>query len=651
MAGMERDTQGTRVKFVGGNNDVGIGANCMIVENTNEQGETTRIMIDLGMKLTVDNPEYDGIIPDIRDYLDKIDDDGKVDEEGNVIVTPAKYPVKAIFITHAHDDHKGGFNAYESVGYKLPTKISGEFTIKHEKARMARENINPTIANPNNLISFDDKEKLKKPVVGFNKRKDGKCEIEVEAFAVSHSAVNAKGFHVLVRQPDGNDVGLVFTGDFNMREMQATINGKQDGFKEDEYLNLLSRKPVTHIFHDSTSTGSSNEFIFDKETCINEWVRAIKYSDDAGKKEIFTESIANSVEHKVKLLESTRRYNAKYGRNKQVYIDGIGSNFAWQAYIDAGGDGYEDVLFRPKSPYNGATEFKNAVPEEDRIIDMSGVFAEGAIEGPITKLNLPSGMVKLSNGEKVIQNSKNKGNDKKTDNVKAPKTGHRFFQITPDSTAIKAQRDVGINSFGIRKTWNKIGALGAMILQVNTYDDAKIGDYPTFNLQSSGHASTQETQRYLDYHNPTEAIVIPVHGDTEQLKTTAKVANGIGFKADIYKNANVIGVYPGGSYLIEENDDENIFLAFRNEGTVKEKTLVVDEVQVIPDDSNKTEYLIKKSTIGKYTATRIDGKWIDKKTVEESKDRNGKVGKKQLRKQQKQKITQAYFDAKKANKR
>lgn len=637
MRNSQKNQADTKVIFVGGNNDVGIGANCIVVESTNDKGETTRIMLDLGMKLTVDDPNYDGIVPDIRDYLDK------VDEEGNVIES-AKYPTKAVFITHAHEDHRGGFNSYEALGYRTPVKFAGSVTAKIERNRINREGINPNVADGQRVLSVDE---MPNPRVGF-----ASAGIEVEAFAVSHSAVNSKGYHVLIKQPNGKDLGLLFTGDYNMREMQSSFNGKADGFNETEYLDLISRKPVTHIFHDSTSSGSSDEFIFSKDTCINQWKELIGQVEKDGRAEIFTENIANSVDHLLKLGQATREFNSENNRNRKIFIDSGNLGLAYQAYINSGGDSFEDVIFMAEGK-GAADSYKKEVKNEDRIVVFSGVFAEGAEDGPITKsLKMPSGVVKLSKAEKIVVSKKTQKNNKQNDEDKGSKTGHRSFAVGPNTAYIKAQRDVGINSKAIRKTINKIAALGAKIYQVATYPEASMGNnYPMYKIQSSGHASKAESQKFMAYHNPENTVIIPIHGDTEQLKTTAKIAKEIGFKANVYKNANVIDVFQGGSRLVSENQDENKYLAFRNEGTLQEKVLVIDEVAVYPDHKNpKVEHICYMDNLGKHTAKKVDGKWTDSQVVDGADvEENGQLNKKQLRNSMKRLAKEAYFRNKGGN--
>lgn len=619
----------TKVVFIGGNNDVGIGANCIIVENTNKNGETTRLMFDLGMKLTVDDPNYDGVIPDIRKYLDK------VDEEGN-IVEPAKYPITAAFITHAHEDHRGGFNTFEALGYKTPSKFAGSVTTRIERNRINREGINPNVANAQQVLSIDE---MPKPKIGFQK-----AGIEVEAFNVSHSAVNSKGYHVLIKQADGKDIGLVFTGDFNMREMQASFNGKPDGFNEEEYLDLISRKPVTHIFQDSTSSGSSDEFIFSKDTCVNEWKKLIGQIEKDGKEEIFTENIANSVDHLLKLAQATREYNEDNQRDRKIFIDSGNLSLAYQAYLDSKGDSYEDVIFMPEGK-NGADQYKKVVSPSDRIVVFSGAFAEGAEDGPITKgLKMPSGVVKLSKGDKIVVNNKKPKNNSNEDT--GSKTGHKQFRIGPNTAYVKSQRDVEINSKGIRKTINRIASLGAKVYQVATNDKASMGtNYPMYKIQSSGHASKKESQKFMGYHNPEKTTIIPIHGDIEQLKTTAKVAEEIGFKASVYKNANVIEVFQNGTRLAETNEDNCSYVAFRTEGSPSEKILVIDEVAIYPDYQNpNVEHICYTQSLGKHIAKKVDGKWIDSQIINSADvEGNGELNKKQLNSTLKKIKKEIYF--------
>ena len=101
----EQISAGTKIEFIGGMNEDRIGGNCSIIEHTNEKGETTRAMFDLGAMFAPFESGFEAAYPDVSAYFDRV----------NPITgekTPAQKPVNALFITHAHEDHIGALVNY-----------------------------------------------------------------------------------------------------------------------------------------------------------------------------------------------------------------------------------------------------------------------------------------------------------------------------------------------------------------------------------------------------------------------------------------------------------------------------------------------------------------------------------------------------------
>ena len=116
----ENKENGTFITLVGGNNTGRIGGNSYVIEVQNE-GRTSRSMIDLGAVITGFETGYESAFPDVSRYFDRIN---PVTGEK----TPAQKTVNALFITHAHEDHIGALVNYVRMGYQLPPIKTTRFT-------------------------------------------------------------------------------------------------------------------------------------------------------------------------------------------------------------------------------------------------------------------------------------------------------------------------------------------------------------------------------------------------------------------------------------------------------------------------------------------------------------------------------------------
>ncbi|MDD4556724.1 MAG: MBL fold metallo-hydrolase [Alphaproteobacteria bacterium] len=567
-------TFGTRLTFVGGNNDVNIGANALIIEHKDIDGKTYKFLIDDGSKLTQNDKIYDGICPDIRDELKNID---------------------AIFLTHTHNDHDNGLQTLEMLDYKLPPIYGSANSINAYHLKRSLAGLGAETTPETKIIKAGEP-------IHFNNG------VEVEAFDTSHSALGSMGFHFLTKLDGKENVGLVFLGDFNLRELQAKkLNGEKLGFDKEKYKDLISRKKTTHVFMDSTSTSSKDEYIFDKETCIQSWEELFKEAAQQHKKQIFTSVISGSGEHLIKLAEAIRRHNEKTGEQKKLFIDSPNLNVSIIAAEKAGIDTYEDVIFSGK-----ANDFTEKTDPKDRVIVLSGAFADGSEETSASKAATgKSGVVKLSEQEKNQKDNK--------DSL----TGHPFFKITDSDVFVQAQRDVGINSKGITKTIHRLAALGVTIYQVEAPENSKIGTYSAKKFQSSGHAGKSETIEFINFHNKG-TLIIPIHGDMEQLDTTANIAQDEGYKNLVFENADQIMLTPTNAVLLGHNEqDKTTYLAFRREPSLSpaERTTVIDQVQVYPDHENPNkEHIVFMNEVGKHDIVILKGKWVSREAFKQEKE-------------------------------
>jgi len=568
---MQNSKLGTEVIFVGGNNDVDIGANAVIVRNRDVEGRPVNVLIDNGSKLTPTDPVYDGVSPDLRDWIMRVD---------------------AILLTHCHNDHFNGLNTLEMLGYKIPPVYGSLCTINSYK--MHRRNFG---------FSEESAPEFRPIKAGEIINVGG--SVEVEGFDTSHSSLGSMGFHILTKVDGVDNAGLIFTGDFNLREMQATYaDGSKCGFDEAAYKDLISRKMTTHIFMDSTSTETPDAYIFDKEVCVESWVKLFETMKKDGHEQLFTTDIGGSGEHLIKKAEAIRRYNLKHNANKKMYIGSFNLAQTMEAARKAGFSDYADVIF-----YGRPNEFLRTVAPSDRIIDLSGAFADGEEEIPAAKSVGKSGVVRLSEQEKPV-----KGEMKS-------RTGHPFFEITPKDVFVQAQRDVGINSKGMRKVINRFAAMDVKVYQVKTYLESSFGsNYPMMRFQSSGHAGNTEAKKFYNYH-PKTTHIVPTHGDKKQLGSTSKIAREEGFKSFVFENADTIKVAAGKTEFVTNEDIDKVsYLAFKQENSPNnmERTIFIHEANVYQDSENHDkEHIMFVNELGTHKLYKRQGHWMTKGKIEE----------------------------------
>ena len=191
----EQISAGTKIEFIGGMNEDRIGGNCSIIEHTNEKGETTRAMFDLGAMFAPFESGFEAAYPDVSAYFDRV----------NPITgekTPAQKPVNALFITHAHEDHIGALVNYVRMGYQLPPIKTTRFTKNLIK-----------IVFTQNGVKAPEMERIK---AGDNIQISP--DMVVEPFTVSHSILEPIGFHTLTFVDDKPNAGIMNFGDFLTEE-------------------------------------------------------------------------------------------------------------------------------------------------------------------------------------------------------------------------------------------------------------------------------------------------------------------------------------------------------------------------------------------------------------------------------------------------
>ena len=125
---MAKTKQGTKIEFLGGNNEYRIGANSILIEHSENGEEPKRIMLDVGALFPPDWVHYDAALPDMSSYF------------------PNPYnqvtePVDGLFITHCHEDHIGALVYLSAAKYELPKEYTSGFTRDFIMSQMHKNNI------------------------------------------------------------------------------------------------------------------------------------------------------------------------------------------------------------------------------------------------------------------------------------------------------------------------------------------------------------------------------------------------------------------------------------------------------------------------------------------------------------------------------
>ena len=329
----------TILKFIGGINKDRIGGNCSVLEHTDDNGKTERVMFDLGSMFTPYESGFVAAYPNVDEYFDR--KDLKTGE-----VYKALKPVNALFITHAHEDHIGALINYTKMGYQLPPIKAGAFTRNFIRLAFAAEGM---IAPEMEKIKAGDIIRA-----GDN--------IEVEAVDVSHSIVDSLGFHTLTYNNGKPYAAVMNNGDFLTEEEMPL--GK--AFNKERYLDVLKRKsaPTTVVCIDSTSTTphSSERIGFNK--AVENTYNVIM--ERPSRSLIISPVISRSVQNMAIDIAVARKLNTK------VWLDGkwletVKYAMALSGYLD-----FDDVIY--KGSIQGYLSDKGI---SKKYIICTGAFAQG----------------------------------------------------------------------------------------------------------------------------------------------------------------------------------------------------------------------------------------------------------------------------------
>ena len=480
---------GTKYIFVGGNNKNRIGGSCTILEHKYDYNRPpTRIMFDLGALFA---PEYcldvDAAIPDVRKYL-------------NSETTLAEYKIDAMFISHGHEDHIGGYVHLARAGFELPPTYASKGTL--ELLRAALEEGGVDISKWPKMYEVEPGVPVK-----FN-------EVEVEAFGVSHSTFGALGYHTLTTIDGKPEAGILHPGDYHLGETRVG-----EGFDEEKFKDLLSRKLVTNVILDSTSSATDDKYLISHREAVANTVDVISQHPE---KQVVSAVISRSIQNLAIDLDAARQTGRK------VFLDGYWAKKAFRAMQKSGITEFDDIVFR-----GSASEYKSKVPVSQRYIIPSGAFAE-------SKKGRKSGLYKMSEQEKTRPTK----NGKKDKSQKERLLGHPDFEIGEDTLILARQRCIEeINGKQVRAMYARLASTGATI--VANESEVPLGNFKTARMQRSGHASKSETKKFVriiqdTVENPNDVVYTATHGNPTQMINTAKAVKSEGANFYFANNLDVI---------------------------------------------------------------------------------------------------------------
>lgn len=479
---------GTAYIFVGGNNKSRIGGSCSIIEHKHSQyNRPTRIMFDLGALFA---PEYcldvDAAIPDVREYLSSED-------------TLASKKVDAIFISHAHEDHIGGYVHLARAGFIMPETYASKGTLELLKSALTEASVEKNKWPQMVEIKSGD-------IIRFE-------GVEVEAISMSHSTFGALGYHMLTSIDGHTEAGIFHPGDYHLGKIRVG-----EGFNEASFSDLIKRKPITHVVLDSTSSASDDKYLVTHKEAVANTANIVKQHPD---KQVISAVISRSIQNLAIDLDVARQTDRK------VFLDGYWAKIAFNAMRESGIHEFDDIVFR-----GTADEYKSKFPISERYIIPSGAFAE-------SKKGLKSGLRKMSEQEKIKPNDKKEIQKKKNNRL-----GHPDFVVDPKTLILARQRCIeDINGKQVRAMYARLASLGAVI--VATEAETPLGNYQTAKMQRSGHAVKSETvkmvQLILGGQKKAENVTfIPTHGNPEQMIATAKAVKAAGGKFYFGNNLDIL---------------------------------------------------------------------------------------------------------------
>lgn len=471
----------TILKFIGGINKDRIGGNCSVLEHTDDNGKTERVMFDLGSMFTPYESGFVSAYPNVDEYFDRTDlTTGETHK--------AAKPVNMLFITHAHEDHIGALINYTKMGYQLPPIKAGAFTRNFIRLAFAAEGM---IAPEMEKIKAGDIIRA-----GDN--------IEVEAVDVSHSIVDSLGFHTLTYNNGKPYAAVMNNGDFLTEEEMPL--GK--AFNKERYLDVLKRKsaPTTVVCIDSTSTTPHSSERIGFENAVNNAYNVVMEHSDRNL--IISPVISRSVQNIAIDIELARRLGTK------IYLDGKWLQTVKYAMALSGYPNFNDNI------YNGSLQgYLNDKKITKKYIVCTGAFAQG-LENYEYNLGFdPSSPIPMASATKMALDL------------------HPYVKIDKNVLILARQRIIeDINGRTGPKMLQLLAAQGAAV--VMTPGSRRVSNFKEIQMQDSGHANANAVKALMEDVKKVvpDVIVIPIHGNPEQCRNTEEIMSEIGVNSYVAGN-------------------------------------------------------------------------------------------------------------------
>lgn len=499
----------TVLRFIGGVNKDRIGGNCSVVEHTDEQGQTSRVMFDLGSMFTPFESGFVAAYPNVDEYFDRLDP-----QTGDFY--KALKPVDALYITHAHEDHIGALVNYVKMGYILPPMKASGFTRNFIRLAFKKEG-----------LPIPEIEKLK---AGDNKLIND--NMMIEAVDVSHSIIDSLGFHVLTFVNDKPYAAVMNNGDFLTEEEMPVGHS----FNKEAYLDVFRRKqaPLSVLCLDSTSTLPQGKDRIGFEKAVQNTLEVINRAPDRSL--IVSPVISRSVQNMAIDIEVARALNTK------IALDGKWLQTVKEAMDLSGYKDFDDVIY--KGTLKG---YMNDKSISKKYIVCTGAFAQGLENYEFNRGIDDTTPIPLASATKMALDL------------------HPYVHVNKNMLVLARQRIIDeINGRTGPKMLQMLAAQGAKVV-MSPYR-RNIGGFEQVPMQDSGHVNAKALTELLESMKDVASnmVVVPIHGNPEQCENTKTLSETAGVKCFMARNLENLEIGNGKVSLIAPKATPVTWLAVKS---------------------------------------------------------------------------------------